>query len=205
MGNSTAYSYFFFESNVSLYDETQLIPRRLFLDEILGENATVGKHKSNDTQVIQETLQYFGGIYLVLTILFCWLRVKYPRLFNIRSWVPGLECEIAKQSQYGYINWVWRVFDIDEEDILEQCGMDALCFIRILRIGRKLSLMGCFNALWLIPVYVTAEKSPETAYLTDRLVISSTSNLPSQSTRFLATSKYCTRGQEEKWVIRGTG
>jgi hypothetical protein len=54
-------------------------------------------------------------------------------------------------------------------------------------MGRKLSLCGCINAVWLIPLYLTAEESEETAHLTDGLDKISTSNLPSSSPRFLGT------------------
>jgi hypothetical protein len=65
--------------------------------------------------------------------------------------------------------------------------MDALCFIRALQFGRKLAIFGCFNAIWLIPVYYTAEPSPETEYLTDFLQWISISNLSSSSPRYAAT------------------
>ena len=146
-----------------------------------------GLIESTDSKVLVATIQVYGSLYLAFTVLFCVLRKMYPRFYNIRSWVKGLQCDIAKHSNYGWISWLWQVFDEDEDEILQQCGMDALCFIRMLRIGRKLSIVGCFNAVWLIPVYATAEESSETAYLEDRLVLISTANLPSESPRFLAT------------------
>lgn len=147
-----------------------------------------GLLESTDSVVLRGTIQVYGTLYLLLLALFCVLRKKYSRLYNIRAWVDGLECQLAKDAQhYGLISWIWEVYQVDEDDILDQCGMDALCFIRVLRIGRKLALMGCFHACWLIPVYATAEDSAETYYLEDRLVVISTAHLPSGSTRFLAT------------------
>lgn len=147
-----------------------------------------GLLESTDTAVLTGTIQVYGTVYLVLMAVFCILRKKFNRFFNIRSWVEGLECQLAKDAQeYGLVSWMWKVFQVEEDDILQQCGMDSLCFIRVLRLGRKLAIMGCFHACWLIPVYATAEDSNETWYLEDRLVIISTAHVPNGSTRFLAT------------------
>lgn len=153
---------------------------------------SVGLIESTDTTVLVSTIQVYGTLYLILWALFCILRTRYNFLYNIRSWVPELQCDIAKNMDYGQfplslISWMWKVFQVDEDDILEQCGMDALCFIRVLRIGRNLAAMGCLQACWLIPVYITAEDSNETRYLTDSLVLISTAHLPTGSPRFLAT------------------
>jgi hypothetical protein len=140
----------------------------------------------NDSTIIKETLRLYGSLYLCCFCLYCVLRRRYPRLFNIRSWVPELECELAKR-EYGFFDWFWKVFDVTDEEIFKDCGMDAMCFLRALRMGRKLSLCGCFNAVWLIPLYSTAEESDETAYLNDIWAEISVSNLPSSSERFLGT------------------
>lgn len=155
-------------------------------------DTSVGLIESTDTSVLISTIQVYGTIYLILLSLFCVLRTRYNYLYNIRSWVPELQCDIAKNMDYGrfplsLISWMWKVFQVDEDDILQQCGMDALCFIRVLRIGRNLAAVGCVQACWLIPVYITAEDSDETWYLTDSLVLISTAHLPIGSSRFLAT------------------
>jgi hypothetical protein len=153
------------------------------LDEETDDNNLV---TSNDSAIIRETLRVYGSLYVCCFFLYCILRKRYTRLFNVRSWVPELECELAKR-EYGFFNWFWKVFDVTDEEIFKDCGMDAMCFLRALRMGRKLSLCGCFNAIWLIPLYMTAKESEETAYLTDIWVEMSVSNLPSSSPRFLAT------------------
>lgn len=142
---------------------------------------------STNTEVLVSTIKIYGSIYLALTAAFCVVRKLYPRLFNIRSWVPGLQCDLAKNSNYGWVSWLWEVFYVDDDDVMEQCGMDALCFIRSITIGRKLAMVGCFHAIWLIPVYYTANESEETAYLEDNLALVSAAALPPNSPRFLAT------------------
>jgi len=167
-------------------EETSFFIMRL-LDEVGDDTNNDGALvTSNDSTIIKETLRIYGSLYGVCFLLFCFLRRRYPRLFNIRSWVPEHECELAKQ-EYGFFSWFWKVFDVSDEDMFRHCGMDALCFLRAIRMGRKLSLCGIINAIWLIPLYATAKESEETAYLTDVLVQISLANLPSQSKRFFGT------------------
>jgi hypothetical protein len=141
---------------------------------------------SNDSSIIRETLRLYGSFYLCCFLLYCVLRRRYPLLFNVRSWVPELECELAKR-EYGLFDWFWKVFGFTDEEIFKDCGMDAMCFLRALRMGRKLSLCGCFCAVWLIPLYATATESSETTYLNNTWDEISVSNLPSSSARFVAT------------------
>ena len=141
---------------------------------------------SNDSTVVRETLRAYGSLYAGALLLFCILRLKYPKLYNIRSWAPDHECDLAKR-EYGFFNWMWKITAISDAEILDQCGMDALCFLRALRFGRNIALVGCLNALWLMPLYATAKSSPETDYLTDAFALISIANLPSSSKRFLGT------------------
>eukprot|EP00339_Tiarina_fusa_P025582 CAMPEP_0116998948 /NCGR_PEP_ID=MMETSP0472-20121206/1848_1 /TAXON_ID=693140 ORGANISM="Tiarina fusus, Strain LIS" /NCGR_SAMPLE_ID=MMETSP0472 /ASSEMBLY_ACC=CAM_ASM_000603 /LENGTH=1137 /DNA_ID=CAMNT_0004698267 /DNA_START=140 /DNA_END=3554 /DNA_ORIENTATION=+ len=146
--------------------------------------ASVDLVTSTDSEIIRETFRVYGSLYFCFFVIFCVARKRLPRLFNLRSWVPELECELAKTQEYGFISWCWQVFQVTDDQLLENCGMDALCYLRCLRLGSRLSLFGVFQAAWLIPVYLTAEESEETAYLTDIFVKMSIANLPNSSPRF---------------------
>lgn len=140
---------------------------------------------STDSEIIRETFRLYGSLYLFFFVIFCVARKYFPKLYNIRSWVPEMECDLAKNQQYGFVAWCWQVFQISDDELLENCGMDALCFLRCLRLGSHLSLLGIFCSLFLIPMYLTAEESEETAYLTDIFVKMSIANLPNLSKRFI--------------------
>ena len=144
---------------------------------------------STDSQIIRVALRIYGSIYLACMLLYVVLRKRYPRLFNVRSWAREHKSKLALalQQEYGWFSWFWRVFRVTDQELLDECGMDAICFLRALRFGRKLALLGCFNAIWLIPLYRTAPESSETAYLEDKLVLISISNLPTSSNRYLGT------------------
>lgn len=183
-------------------------------NQTLTSDQMVNLIASNDSAIIRETFRLYGSIYLGCVLLFCFLRKYKPRLFNVRGWVrtKRLRGKIAKSAEYpGLFSWFWKVFKVDDETILDDCGMDALCFIRATRFGRNLSMLGCFNAAWLIPVYYTAEDSVETSYLSDPFVLMSISNIPQSSPRFLATilAAYLTFGyamylvyQELLWFVQ---
>jgi len=115
------------------------------------------------------------------------MRKKANKYVNIRSWVAELHNVRASTAEYGFFSWAWKVFSVSDDELLETCGMDALCFLRCLRLGMKFSLMGSLNSIWLVPLYVTAESSPVTDLLTDPFVKMSVANLPVGSVRFTGT------------------
>lgn len=82
---------------------------------------------------------------------------------------------------------MWTLSYITDEEIMNECGMDALCFLRTLSMGYKLSLLGVFNSFWLIPLYKLAD--PEST-LSPAVQIT-VSNLPPGSERFLGSVLAC--------------
>jgi hypothetical protein len=155
------------------------------LTDTLEGNAPL-QGSTNDSQIIRQTLRLYGCIYLAIFLAFCYVRQKYPLLFNIRAWVDygDLKCELAQTQTYGFVSWTWKVFKVDDDQLLQSCGMDALCFLRCLRLGTKLSLVGCINAIWLIPTFYTAQGSTRIA--SDKFVLMSVANLNPSSPRFAA-------------------
>lgn len=147
------------------------------------DDVPVNKTVSNEGSAIVDTLRVFGSIFLVFFCLFLCLRRKYPRYFNVRSWSPKIRCDLA-DDQHGFIKWLWELYFVKDETILEQCGMDALCFLRSLWFGVKLSLMGIFNACYLMPIYATSDAANTAP---SKLAAVSTAYVPPESNRFYAT------------------
>lgn len=79
---------------------------------------------------------------------------------------------------------------IPEDEFMKECGMDALCYVRILRMGYKICLVGILNSIWLFPTYATApEDTSENAVpITDRVVETTIAHVPPGSPRLIATS-----------------
>ena len=139
-----------------------------------------------DAQVIKDTFRVYGTLYVVMMVAFCILRKRYPRYYNVRSWAPGLDCELC-HTQFGFLSWMWKVYRIPDTAILEQCGLDALCFLRVLQFGFKISCVGIFNSVWLIPMYATASSAEETQDIQDPIEELTTAHVPDGSRRLIGT------------------
>jgi len=140
----------------------------------------------NDGQVLRATFVVYGSVLLVVFLLFCYVRRRFPRAYNLRNWVDDLKTPIAA-NQYGFFSWMWQLNAVTEDEILSECGLDALCFLRLLRMGYKIAVVSCLNALWLLPLYATAKTTEETAYITDRVVKLTIAHVPEGSTRCIGT------------------
>lgn len=163
----------------------------------------------NDSSILRTSILIYGGILLGIIIVFSWLRRRFPKVYNVRSWVDSLKTFLA-EDQYKCFSWMWRVYAIADDDIMEECGMDAACFIRLLQMGFRLSMVGVFNTIWLLPIYVTAPWSSETADVTDGVVKTTVAHVPPGSDRLYATvlASYILFGytmylilQEFEWYI----
>lgn len=101
--------------------------------------------KYDDSQVLERTLLVYGSIWLVIVIAFCWARRRFPKVYQLRKWLETEEDPSNsptsfehEQRQHGLLSWIREVHKFRDDQIMNQCGMDALCFIRIARMGYKL-------------------------------------------------------------------
>jgi hypothetical protein len=177
-----SYSWWEQQQKQHIHASSSLVSFR-FLEDINDESSDAG---FNDGAILRNTFLVYGLALLFLLLLFCWLRIKYPQVYNIRKWVPKIQTALAK-DQFGYFSWIWRVYMITEDELLKECGLDALCLVRISQMGYKLTRAGILNAIWLLPLYATAEDSDETSSITDRIVRVSIANVPSGSARLIGT------------------
>jgi len=167
-------------------DESYYTDYRLLQDNTTNSNNSTTSDVYNDSEVLRATFVVYGSVLIGAFLLFCYLRRKFPRPYNLRNWVDHLKTPIAKH-QYGFLSWMWQLNAVTEDEILNECGMDALCFLRLLRMGYKIAVMSCFNAIWLMPLYATAETDSKTAQITDRVVKLSIAHVPEGSPRCVGT------------------
>lgn len=136
-----------------------------------------------DSRLVRQTLRLYGSIYGGSLLLFLLFRRLFPRAFNIREWSSTQKSKIASFKYANDVSWLWQVFQVSDIELHEHCGMDAVCFLRALRFGRKLTIMGCLQAIYLIPIYYTADRNSEK----DIFAKISIDNLEDSSKRLLAT------------------
>jgi calcium permeable stress-gated cation channel len=161
-----------------------IIPRFLQQNES-GDDLMVVATDGNTTQILRNSLRLYGSLFAVGFISYCFLRKRIPRTFAVRQWIPQHKTPLA-QDQFGYISWIWKVYSFSEDDLLDTIGLDALCFLRVLNMGFRLSCIGVCNSIWLFPVYTTDAGSQNDS--PDDPVRGSTINiLPDGSPRFAAT------------------
>jgi hypothetical protein len=140
-----------------------------------------------DAQVLKATFLVYGCIFLVLMILFCFFRRRYPKAYTVRNWADDFKTKMACE-QHGFISWIYKVLSVSEEEMVEDCSVDSVCFLRIMRFGMRISLCGMFTAIWLLPLYGTAPSSTETDYIHDRAVQVTIAHVSSGSNILIATA-----------------
>lgn len=189
--------------------QNEWLPRRLEEDG----SSTSDDIQYNDSSVLRDTAILYGSIFVVVWAIFCWVRLQYSRPYTVRQWTDKEELKVSHNdillsstlvtkrsllslssqtyladNQYGFISWMLMLQKFTDDEIMEQCGMDSLCFLRTLRMGAKLCLLGVFNSIWLIPLYATAEESAETSNIDDAVVSATVANVPSGSARLVGTT-----------------
>ncbi len=79
------------------------------------------------------------------------IRPKFPLAYNFCNSVKEYNTRLSGEH-YGHIQWIWKIFQYKDDEIFESCGLTAAVFLRFLVLGLKMSLIGIFNSIYLIPV-----------------------------------------------------
>lgn len=123
----------------------------------------VASDEAQDTTVLVTTLIIYGPALVILLILFSIVRTRYPTIYNVRSVVDRLYNPLAVANgggagggKAGCFGWIWHVWHISDDSLLEHCSLDAVCVLRIVRFGRNLAMVSVFCSWFLIPVYTTS-------------------------------------------------
>jgi hypothetical protein len=150
-----------------------------------NHNSTHGKDVKNDAAILRNTFAVYGSIWLFVILFFSYIRQKWKKPYSIRHWVPEYHTILA-DNPFGCLSWIWHVYQVDDTTLMLECGMDATCLVRILRMGFRIACVGTFNAMWLMPLYKFSpplKKDP----ITDRIAQFTVANVPEESERLLAT------------------
>jgi Late exocytosis, associated with Golgi transport/Cytosolic domain of 10TM putative phosphate transporter len=166
---------------------------------------------TDNGQVLIDTFAVYGTTLLFAFLLFCWVRLKYPNAYNIRKqdynntdennyihdnhtdWrrfsanCTGTSPRLA-EDQHGFLAWAWKVFQITDDDFVEENGLDAACLVRICAMGYRFTMTGVFVSIWLLPIYATAGGTFDNPSAEDKLVEITTGNVPDDSPQLIATT-----------------
>ncbi|CAB9506136.1 CSC1-like protein [Seminavis robusta] len=182
-------------------------------DSVMDESLTSDDNVTTTTSVYEEdivllrdTFALYGSLFLAGFFFFCWARLKYPDVYLVRRpneqqnqnaqeeyqhyhqrprVDPSVYTPLASNS-YGFLSWTWKLFAIPDDILMQECGLDALCYLRLCSMGYRLSLTGMFTALWLMPVYITASSTDASNF--DNLAEVTTGHIVDASPRLIATA-----------------
>ena len=165
-------------------------------------------HLQNNGQILRNTFAVYGTAFVIFFLLFCWVRLKYPGAYNIRKqdytnchtnddkiddnhdkgyrFTTNSRPRLA-EDQHGCCAWLWKLFQIPDDDFVEENGLDAACLVRICAIGYRFASTGVFVAIWLLPVYSTAGGTFDRPSAEDKVEGITTGNVPDNSPQLIAT------------------
>ena len=146
------------------------------------ENASTG-------DIIKITLKVYGSLFSFLFVIYVVVRPLFPLCYNfcnsVKEYNTKLSCD-----HFGHVQWIWRIFRYSDNEIAQSCGLTSVVFLRFLRLGVKLSLVGIFNSVYLIPVnlYGCLDKNDQCSSLKDGVERIGLGHLSQGSLGLLATT-----------------
>ena len=149
-------------------------------------STTTTPTEAQDWEVLRTSFIVYLPSFVGMLLLFCYLRLKFPVVYNVRNTVQSLHNPHAATS-HGYWSWIWYTMQIHETEILQTCGMDAVCLLRITRMGSYLSLIAVFCSIFLVPVYELKSDTTTGTGSTNGFASTTSTSLPNGSNSFAAT------------------
>lgn len=123
-------------------------------DENIGSAATP---ESNSLSGFLSSFIVNGAIFSVMLLLFIILRASQRRQYAPRTYVGAVKKEKRPDPlPDGIFSWVGPLVAINESYIIEKTSLDSYFFLRYLKVGVIMTLVGCFIT-WpiLFPLNIT--------------------------------------------------
>lgn len=76
-------------------------------------------------EVILTSLKVYGSLFAALFVVFLLGRHYYPKAFLVLRNSEEDATDLSRRT-FGPISWMWKVFGVGDEEIFEECGMDAV-------------------------------------------------------------------------------
>lgn len=85
-------------------------------------------------EVILTSLKVYGSVFAVLFVIFLLGRRYYPKAFLVLRDSEEDATELSRNT-FGPVSWMWKVFGIGDEEIFEECGMDAVSIYCVVAVS----------------------------------------------------------------------
>lgn len=140
-----------------------------------------------------DTLRTSASIYYSLLglglLVFELVRRRFPHAYDSRGVGTNVFwTETAASLSEKPFDWIFSVYRVSDEEIMERCGLDTLSFLRFLRMGQKVALVVIALSVVLLPLYATATPPPANRSNIDPLERINMSNLGEHDLRLWAST-----------------
>ncbi|OQS02800.1 hypothetical protein THRCLA_04868 [Thraustotheca clavata] len=123
----------------------------------MSDSTTSVRVDSDSDRAVLLSIEIYYALFIVAFVLFEVLSPKLTSYFNCRAQDPKSSCPLAEQV-YGFGGWICPVLNASDDEIMEFCGLDALVYLRFLKLARKIAFMAILMSFGLLPIYATAIK-----------------------------------------------
>ena len=115
-------------------------------DDLCAVSMGADEDSPSSSEALQAIVLAHGSLFLVFLLVFCCLRNMFKSLYNCRDSVEELNCELSKRK-FSAFGWIAGVFKATDDELVEQCGLDALAFCRLLRLFLVIDALSVFAFL----------------------------------------------------------
>ncbi|KDO23090.1 hypothetical protein SPRG_21067 [Saprolegnia parasitica CBS 223.65] len=103
-------------------------------------NATAAATTGTSAAILSNGLLIYGPMLLLGFVLFECVRCRWLYEVAPKSPLPD-----------GLFRWIPFVLRLTDDELMDKCGLETLMFLRFVRVGKKLALMGAFLSIALFP------------------------------------------------------
>jgi hypothetical protein len=127
----------------------------------LAPNGTSTDADVNPSSTIITSASLYLPLLLLGWLTFEILQRKWEGVYKARRRAEVSPTSSLAQKNYGPFGWILPVLRTSDDEIFNLCGLDTLCFLRLLRMGEKLAGFGIALSLVLFPLYATGTNPQE--------------------------------------------
>ncbi|TMW60961.1 hypothetical protein Poli38472_001003 [Pythium oligandrum] len=148
-----------------------------------AQNASI-----NPSGTLKTSVTIYFTLLGVGLLLFECVRRRFRRAYDSRA-TDGNVFWTYTQSTLANrpFSWIWTVYQVSDDEILERCGLDILSFLRFLRMGQKVALLAVGLSAVLFPLYATSTPPPTSRKEVDPLERITMSNVSKGDKRLWAS------------------